>query len=285
MRFDVNVSVSATNELGTRTETKNLNSFRSVEKAVEYEIARQTEVLKSGGKVEQETRGWDDDKQATFSQRSKEDAHDYRYFPDPDLPPIVISRNTIDESKASMPSLPPQIREKFSSIGLEFRMAEGLLDTPEIAHCIEYVLEAHDQKTAKTVANWYGGEIARLLSSDKVTVAQAVESAPRLIDLVGMIDGGMLSSTAAKELIEPLLLSDTPTAKLAEEHNLLQVSDVAELEMIVQEILSNNQKAVEDIRAGEVKAIGFIVGQTMKASGGKANPSVVQGIITKILGV
>jgi aspartyl-tRNA(Asn)/glutamyl-tRNA(Gln) amidotransferase subunit B len=286
MRFDVNVSVSKTGELGTRTETKNLNSFRSVEKAVEYEISRQIEELEAGRPIIQETRGWDDDKQTTFSQRSKEDAHDYRYFPDPDLPPVTIKEETVDAIRQTMPTMPSELRSKIAKLGVDFRAAEALMDTPEIASTIDHVIDAHDAKTAKMVTNWYSGEITRLISEEKITTDQAVLGVSRLVRLVSLVDGGKLSSTGAKELLAELLLSsDKDPEELAGERNLIQVSDEGELEMIVQQILSENPKATQDIKDGELKAIGFIVGQTMKASGGKANPGVVSEIIKKITGV
>ncbi len=283
MRFDVNVSVSDTDELGTRTETKNLNSFKSVEKAVEYETARQIEELEAGRKIIQETRGWDDTKQKTFSQRSKEDAHDYRYFPDPDLPPVRIVQSTVDAIASTMPTTPSELRAQFTALGLDYRQAEALLEEPEVASELSRIIDAHDAKTAKTVANWLSGEIARLVGENKLTYEKALENIVRLIELSAMVDGGLLSSTAAKELLEELLKGNQTAQGLAESRNLMQVSDSAELEIIIRQVLSENQKASDEVKAGELKVIGFLVGQVMKASAGKANPGVVQEMIKKIL--
>lgn len=285
MRFDVNVSVSKTTALGTRTETKNLNSFRSVERAVEYEIDRQITELEAGRSITQETRGWDDQAQATFSQRSKEDAHDYRYFPDPDIPPVIIDKQSVASEQALLPVMPNVLRQQFSSLGIDYRASEALIDEPAIAWEINRLIDAHDQKTVKTIVNWYAGEIARLISVGEVTVDQAVSASSKFVELVAMIDGGGLSSSAAKELIKELILTDIGPEALARDKDLLQVSDSSELEMIVQQVLSDNQKAADDVRGGEMKAIGFLVGQVMKASAGKANPGVVTEIIKNLLKV
>ena len=170
MRFDVNVSVSDNlDKLGTRSETKNLNSFKSVEKAVEFEIERQIELLEKGLVITQETRGWDEAKQKTTSQRSKEDAHDYRYFPEPDIPPLIIDKQTVVQIAESMPLLPAVLREKFAEIGLDFAQVNAILDEPIVAEAVRYINEAHDSKTAKTIANWCLGEIQKLVIDNKTS--------------------------------------------------------------------------------------------------------------------
>jgi aspartyl-tRNA(Asn)/glutamyl-tRNA(Gln) amidotransferase subunit B len=285
MRFDVNVSVSSSEELGTRTETKNLNSFKSVEKAVEYEAARQIKELKAGNAITQETRGWDESKQATFSQRSKEDAHDYRYFPDPDIPPLVIDQSTVEAVASNMPTMPGVLRKNFSDLGLDFRQAEALLEEPAIAVELNRLIDAHDQKTAKNVANWLSGEIARLVSEQKIGYDDVLSRTNRLVELSAMVDGQLLSSSAAKDILCPLIMGSISAQELAAEMNLLQVSDTSELEMIIQQVLSENQKAADEVKSGQIKVVGFLVGQVMKASGGKANPGVVQTMIMNILGV
>jgi len=285
MRFDVNVSVSSTSELGTRTETKNLNSFRSVEKAVEYEIERQINELEKGNTIIQETRGWDDAKQITVSQRSKEDAHDYRYFPDPDIPPVIIEEETVQAIASSMPTMPSELRAKFADLGLDYRQAEALLEEPIVALELRRLMDAHDAKTTKMIANWISGELTRLVADGSLTYDRIIERTSALVELAGMVDGAQLSSTAAKDLLQEIVTSGDSALSIATDKNMLQVSDSAELEMIVQEVISNNQKVAEDIKAGELKAIGYLVGQVMKNSGGKANPGVVQELIKKILGV
>ncbi|MEK7472131.1 MAG: Asp-tRNA(Asn)/Glu-tRNA(Gln) amidotransferase subunit GatB, partial [Patescibacteria group bacterium] len=284
MRFDVNVSVCEDpSRLGTRSETKNLNSFRSVEKAVEYEIKRQTELLEKGEKVVQETRGWDDTKQKTFSQRSKEDAHDYRYFPDPDIPPVEISPETIESAKLDMPTLPSDLRLEFAKAGLIHSQVETLLDAPEAAEIMRLVVAGHDQKTARTIGNWLTGEILRLVTDDTLSWDKVSVSIDKLVKLASMVDGGILSSSAAKSVMIEMLINDKNPEEIAKSKNLLQVSDESELMGVIEQVLSENAKASEDVRAGEEKAIGFLVGQVMKQSGGQANPSVVAELIKKQL--
>lgn len=285
MRFDVNVSVSATDELGTRTETKNLNSFRSVEKAVEFEISRQTALLERGEQIIQETRGWDDDKQQTFSQRTKEEAHDYRYFPDPDLPPIVLDEKIITRIQAEMPEMPERLRESFTQLNLDNSQVNVLLEEPVTASFIRSVIDAHGVKAARTIANWITGEITKQVSENTYTWEQVIDHSAQLITLTSMLDSGELSSTAAKEVLNEVLVHGGDPRKIAEEKNLIQESDEGALVMVVQQVLSENQKAADDIRNGELKAIGFLVGQVMKATAGKANPGVVQSLIKKQLGV
>lgn len=285
MRFDVNVSVSKTDELGTRTETKNLNSFRSVEKAVEYEIARQTKVLKDGGEIIQETRGWDDAKLKTFSQRTKEDAHDYRYFPDPDLPPIQLSEKFVTTIEASMPPMPDVLRKAFAELNLDSSQAETLLEEPAVALFIHAIKDAHDTNTARTIAHWFTGELQRQVGEGVMTWNQILDRQSQLVRLSSMVSGGLLSSSAAKEVLVEAVVSGADPEKVAEQKGLIQESDEASLILIVEQVLAENQKAAEDVRNGEVKAIGFLVGQVMKASQGKANPGIVGAIIKKILGV
>ncbi len=284
MRFDVNVSISDDpTKLGTRSETKNLNSFRSVEKAVEYEIKRQTELLEKGEKVVQETRGWDDAKQKTFSQRSKEDAHDYRYFPDPDIPPVVISPEEIEAVRGDMPVMPGELRKEFAEIGLERSQVETLLDAPEAAEAMHFILTAHDAKTARTIGNWLTGEIQRLVAAAELNWKQVILATDKLVKLAAMQDGGLLSSSAAKGIIKQVINDNSDPEEIAKESNLLQLSDESELMTIIEQVINDNQTAADDVRKGEVKAIGFLVGQVMRHSGGKANPSVVAELVKKQL--
>jgi len=284
MRFDVNVSICEDpSRLGTRSETKNLNSFRSVEKAVEYEIKRQTELLEKGEKVVQETRGWDDAKQKTFSQRSKEDAHDYRYFPEPDIPPVEIAPETIESIRNEMPSLPSGLREEFAKAGLAQSQIETLLDAPEAAEIMRLIVAGHDQKTARTIGNWLTGELQRLVAAEELSWVKVADSINRLVKLASMIDDGSLSSSAAKTVIVEMIMKGTDPEDIAKSSNLLQVSDESELVGIIEQVISNNSKAADDVKRGEVKAIGFLVGQVMRLSSGQANPSVVAELIRKQL--
>lgn len=285
MRFDVNVSVSKTDELGTRTETKNLNSFRSVFGAVEYEIKRQIEQLEDGKEIIQETRGWDDSSNKTFSQRTKEDAHDYRYFPDPDLPPIVLDDKFITRIEADMPDMPEVLRGEFAKLNLDTSQIDVLLDDPELALFVRGLADAHDSKTARTIANWLTGEVKRWVYDSEIEWLHVYDKKEQLTKLVSLVDEGTLSSTAAKEVLLEVLQTGSDPKDIAETKNLIQENDEGALILIVEQVLSINQKAAEDVRAGEMKAIGFLVGQVMKQSQGKANPATVQQIIKKILGV
>lgn len=285
MRFDVNVSVSKTDALGIRTETKNLNSFRSIEKAIEYEIKRQIEVLESGKEVVQETRGWDDAKQKTFSQRTKEDAHDYRYFPDPDLPPIVLDDKFITRIEAEMPQLPTTLRSAFEGLGVDTSQVDVLLEEPAVAGFVQGIIDANDKKTARTIAHWLTGEVQRKVADGELAWENVLDKSAQLTDLVSLVDGGQLSSTAAKEVLLEVLKTGGQPKQIAEDRNLIQESDEGALIMLVQQVLSENPKAAEDVKNGEMKAIGFLVGQIMKASQGKANPGIVQQLIKKQLGV
>lgn len=283
MRFDVNVSVSKTNDWGTRTETKNLNSFRSVEKAVEYEINRQIDELEKGNEIIQETRGWDDAKQATFSQRGKEDAHDYRYFPDPDLPPVVLSDDYIDDIKAHMPMMPDDYRAIFKEMGLEKAIIEDIIAVPETAQAVGRVYEAAGASHAKRVAFWLLQPQTE--DNEEGQETESIDVDRQLIKLSQMVEENKLSSTAAKEVLAEILKNGNDPAEIAEAKNLLQVSDEGAISEIVAQVIADNPKAAEDVKNGEMKAIGFLTGQVMKQSQGKANPALAQQLIKKQLGI
>lgn len=283
MRFDVNLSVApkGSKELGTRTETKNLNSFRSVEKAAEYEFKRQVALLEKGERIVQETRGWDDAKGKTNSQRSKEDAQDYRYMPDPDIPPIVLSDAKIAEIQTDLPKLPPEYRAEWGDLGVDKSVVNGILANQHYAELVSAVLGSGGQAAAKRVANW----IASNLNVDETTDETKNADVADLLALCEMTDKAEITSNAASELFNELMNGATDPRKLAEESNLLQVSDEGEVAAIVDEVLADpaSQKAVEDIKAGNDKAIGFLVGQIMKKSQGKANPGMAQKLIRERL--
>jgi aspartyl-tRNA(Asn)/glutamyl-tRNA(Gln) amidotransferase subunit B len=271
MRFDVNVSVSKDpNKAGTRTETKNLNSFKSVEASVNYEIERQIELLEKGGKIVQETRGWDEAKQKTTSQRSKEEAQDYRYMPEPDVPPVELDDEYINKVRSNLNESPASIREKLSNLNIDKKVVEDVLDRDDL---VPRVLDA----VSKTSA-----ENARRIIFDLLEIPDLDVSAADHIKVAEMVNAKQLSSTAAKET-----LIDISTGKSLEDatKSRLQVSDEGEIDKIVAEVLAENEKAAEDVKKGEMKAIGFLVGQVMKKSQGKANPSLAQSLIKKQLGV
>jgi aspartyl-tRNA(Asn)/glutamyl-tRNA(Gln) amidotransferase subunit B len=285
MRFDVNISIApkGSEKLGTRAEVKNLNSFRSVEKAAEYEFRRQVELLERGEKVVQETRGWDDAKLKTNSQRSKEDAQDYRYMPDADIPPIILSDAEIAEIQASVPTLPPVYREKWTVLGLDKSVTESLLSKQEFAKVVTDIQEKAGDEVAKRVAHWFSSA----LSHDEEGPSTPVEafSPDGFIELAQMVGKNELSSTAAKEVFNELLVSEKSAREIAESKNLLQVSDESAIAAIVDEVLADpaSARSIADIKEGKDKAIGFLVGQVMKKSQGKANPALAQKLIRERL--
>lgn len=286
MRFDVNVSVAkkGATELGTRAEVKNLNSFRSVEKAAEYEFRRQVERIESGEKIVQETRGWDEVKQITNSQRSKEDAQDYRYMPDADIPPIVLTSDEIAKIQSFVPMLPPEFREKWLTLELDRSVIDSLLSTREYAMLVTDIQEKAGNAIAKRVAHWLAS--ARSTEDESEVSTETVILLPDgFIELATMVEKSELSSTAAKEIfLELLTSSDSPRA-IAERKNLLQVSDESFIVSIVEEVLADpaNERSIADIKEGKDKAISFLVGQVMKKSQGKANPALAQKLIRERL--
>jgi aspartyl-tRNA(Asn)/glutamyl-tRNA(Gln) amidotransferase subunit B len=290
MRFDVNISVApkGSSELGKRAEVKNLNSFKSVERAADYEFRRQVELIESGERVVQETRGWDDAKQKTSSQRSKEDAQDYRYMPDADIPPIILSDEEIAKIQSEMPRLPGEWRNILSKLGLEHLQIETLLDAENeyrgqiaILEMIESVID--DKKKAKFIANWNVNNLVPLLRSGDIHHIGTVDYLELEAKIYDLSSQDKLSSTNAKQLFKDLVdVGELPDVeKYAEEKGYIQVSDESVITAIVDEVLSDpaSAKAVDDIRSGNEKVIGFLVGQIMKKSGGKANPSLAQKLI------
>jgi len=280
MRFDVNVSVSQTKEMGTRSETKNLNSFRSVEKAVDYEINRQIERLEKGQRIVQETRGWDDARAKTLPQRSKENADDYRYMPDPDLPPIVLDDQYINKIKAEMPDLPDDYRHKFQFMDIDNKVIEDIIVAPDTTKLVARILAKTDAKHARRIAFWMLQP-----ASDETTEEPTTQSVndDQLIKLSRLVAANKLSSTAAKEVLAEMLKTSGDPEKIATNKNLLQVSDEAAIAKIVLQVIKENAQAAKDVKNGETRAIGFLVGQVMKLSKGQANPSLAQTLIKRQL--
>lgn len=285
MRFDINVSLSKDSSLGTRTEIKNLNSFRSVEKAAEYEIKRQIELLNKGTAIAQETRGWDDDKQRTFSQRSKEDAHDYRYFPEPDVPPIILTDKMIENVKSSMPVSVASIRDKFTSLMIEDSAIDTILSEMKVGEFMVNIVDKYDAKTSKKIANWLSSDVQGFVANRDFSWGQIELNEKSLVELAGLVDQNKISSTSAKAILKNMLESHESPLEIAEKLQLLQVSSSDDLLPVVQKVLSDNPKAVDELKAGEDKVIGFLVGQIMKLSEGKANPEVSKELIRKELGL
>ncbi|HSX24244.1 MAG TPA: Asp-tRNA(Asn)/Glu-tRNA(Gln) amidotransferase subunit GatB, partial [Candidatus Saccharimonadales bacterium] len=286
MRFDVNVSLSKTDVLGTRTETKNLNSFKSVEKAVEYEIKRQTGLLTKGEMIVQETRGWDDAKQKTFSQRGKEEAHDYRYMPDPDIPPVEITREFVKTIKDSMPPLPGTLRARLQSLQLDSSAVETLVEEMPAGKLIFGLLESNEPPAiVKKVANWLVTDVQAVLTEAENSWEQLRLVPAHLVELARLAQDNKISSTGAKTVLLEMLKTGKPPLQIAETKNVLQVSDESQIAAIVTRVLADNPQAANDVKDGEQKAIGFLVGQVMKESKGKANPTLAQKLLRKQLGL
>jgi aspartyl-tRNA(Asn)/glutamyl-tRNA(Gln) amidotransferase subunit B len=281
MRFDVNISIApkGATELGKRAEVKNLNSFKSVERAAEYEFKRQVELVEKGESIVQETRGWNDATQKTTSQRSKEDAQDYRYMPDADIPPIVLGDEEIEQIQATVPALPSFYRETWKPLNLDSTVVNALLASKELAIGIQTIYEQGGESAARRCAQWFVSAVDS--EEDQASTRTIGEHPERFIELAKMVDGDELSSTAAKSIFNELLTTDKDTRIIATEKNLLQVSDEGEISAIVDEVLADpsSAQAVADLKAGNEKVIGFLVGQIMKKSQGKANPALAQKLI------
>jgi aspartyl-tRNA(Asn)/glutamyl-tRNA(Gln) amidotransferase subunit B len=282
-RCDANISVRPLGqaEFGTRCEIKNLNSFRFLERAIEFEIRRQIELIEDGGKVVQETRLYDPDKDETRSMRSKEDAHDYRYFPDPDLPPLIITEEQISLVRSKMPELPVAMCERFETqYGLSSYDAVALTSSKESAAFFESAVKVAGSAAAKPVANWLMGELAASLNRDSIEMAQCPISPVQLGALVARIHDGTLSSKTAKEVFGILWSKEMAEVDaIIEARGLKQVSDSGAIEKIIEEVLLANVKSVEEFRSGKEKAFNALVGQVMKASKGKANPAQVNELL------
>ena len=284
-RCDANISmrpVGAT-EYGTKAEVKNMNSFRSVFRALEYEIRRQTEVLGRGERVVQETRGWVDDRGITVSQRSKEQAHDYRYFPEPDLPPVFVARDWVTEIQGRLPELPDARRDRFvSQYGLTPYLAAQLTATRDVADFFERTVELSPD--ARIVGNWVQTELFRLQKESGDEEATATLPRPEhLAELIRLVDAGTISQTAGKQVFEELYRTGDAPSAIVERLGLTQMSDTGELDAVVAEVIAANERPVTDYRAGKTSAIGRLVGEVMKATRGRANPAVVTELLKKQL--
>ena len=278
LRCDANVSVRRPGaELGTRAEIKNLNSIRFLREAIEFEGRRQVEIIESGGEIEQETRLFDPDRGETRAMRTKEDAHDYRYFPDPDLLPLELDEDFIEEIRAAMPELPEARRRRFvEALGLSDYDAELL--TAERARA-DYFEAAADGRDAKQVANWVAGDLLGRLNREGLEIEAAPIPAADLGALIDLVADGTLSGRMGREVFEAMWDTGRPAAAIVEERGLRQISDTGALEGLVDELLAREADKAAAYRAGRTKLLGFFVGQVMKATGGKANPKVVNEIL------
>ena len=276
LRADVNVSIRRKGEtkLGTRTEMKNMNSFRSIVRGIEYEINRQVEVLDNGGVIEQETLRWDDALGKTFSMRDKEDAQDYRYFPDPDLVAIRLSDEYIEEIRRNLPELPESRRKRYIE---EFKLPEYdarmITASKHLSNMFEKAVEICNNP--KSVGNWIMSDIARILNEKELEPSEIPFTAEELGELVVLIDKGTISSAIAKKVLDELFVNPKSPQKIVEEKGWVQISDEGVIKEVVLKVLENNQQSVADFKAGKDKALGFLVGQAMKETKGKANPQML----------
>jgi aspartyl-tRNA(Asn)/glutamyl-tRNA(Gln) amidotransferase subunit B len=284
LRCDANVSVRRRGEtkLGTKTEVKNVNSFRNVARAIEHEIERQTAILESGGRVLQETRSFNADTGTTKLMRSKEEAHDYRYFPEPDLPPLVVSPERIAEIRAGLAELPWRRRARFASrYGLPAADAQVLTGSRELADYYEAAVAALPGNP-KAIANWVQGEVLRDVKERRVDFGETIAPG-RLAALVGMVEAGKISNSAAKEVFAAVTSSGEDPAAAVERLGLAQVSDISQIERWIEEVLEQSSTQVAQYRAGKSQVMGFLVGQVMKRSGGRAEPKTVQQLMRQAL--
>ena len=284
LRCDANISVRPKGqlELGTRTEVKNMNSFRNVERAIEFEINRQIELIEEGGKVTQQTLLWNADLNEDFPMRGKEESHDYRYFPDPDLVPVVVSSEWRSSLNNRLPELPKTRRERFVS---EFKIPEYdakiLTSEKELANYFEETIK--ETKNYKSASNWIMGDVLKVIKDEKIPIAEIKLSAKNLGKLINLIDQNVISGKIAKEVFPEMFMSDSDPETIVKEKGLAQITDSLEIEKAVDEIIANNLKQVEEFKSGKEKVFGFFVGQVMRATKGKANPQIVNDILTKKL--
>lgn len=285
LRCDANVSVRKKGDpvLGTRTETKNLNSFKAVVRAIEYETSRQIEVIENGGRVIQETRLWDEEQGVTRPMRSKEEAMDYRYFPEPDLPKVIISDERLEKVKKEMPEFADEKAKRFvEEYKLNEKEAATLAGEPELAEYYETMVKESGEP--KLSANWMLTEVLRVLKEKNIGIEKFSVSSGNIAKLITLIKTNVISSKIAKEVFELLLSEDKDPEIIVKEKGLIQITDNSEIEKIVEQVLEENQQSVEDYKAGKSNALKYLVGQAMRLSKGKANPQMINELILKKLG-
>lgn len=284
IRCDINVSVHKPGEpFGTRVEMKNVNTFSGAVRAIEYEAARQIAVLEAGGTISQETRRWDDLKGENVLLRSKEDAQDYRYFPEPDLLTIVLDQAKLQEIQASIPELPNKKKVRYiREMGLPEADAVLLVETKEKSDFFEAILAASPVK-AKNAANWVLGDISRLMNEQNQSIDALGLEPAKIAAIISLIEANKISSSAGKQVFDEMLKTGKSPEEIVREKGLEQVSDASALQSIVDEVLTKNQKSVNDYKNGKTNALGFLVGQCMKASKGKGNPALMKELLMKYL--
>ena len=283
MRCDANISImpKGSKEFGTRAEIKNVNSFKALQRAIEYEIDRQIELVEDGEEVVQETRLWDDNAGETRSMRGKEDAHDYRYFPEPDLMPLSISREWVEEIRNSMPELPSQKRQRYMDLGLSEYDASVIVEQMQSALFFDKVLELGGN--AKIAVNFMMGEIAAYLKENHIEINETKLTPENLAELVGLIEKDTISNNIGKQILIEMIEEGTKASDIVEKKGLSQITDVDAIRKMVEEVVNNNPNQVEQYKSGKTNILGFFVGQIMKATKGRANPKTVNEILLELL--
>lgn len=284
MRCDANISImpKGSKEFGTRAEIKNVNSFSALQRAIEYEIERQIEIVEEGGQVVQETRLWDDNSRETRSMRGKEDAHDYRYFPEPDLMPLEISREWVQRIKDSMPELPAQKRARYQGLGLSEYDANVIVEQMGLALFFDKVLELG--ATPKIAVNFIMGEIAAYLKEDHIEITDTKLTPENLAELISLIEKGTISNNIGKQIIIEMMKDGTKASAIVENKGLSQITDEGAIKEIVQKIVDANPAQVQAYKNGKTNLLGFFVGQVMKETKGRANPKTVNELLREIIG-
>lgn len=284
LRCDVNLSVRprGQKEFGTRTETKNLNSFKAIHNSIEFEIKRQIEEVENGGKIYQETRRWDDAKGIGYAMRTKEDAHDYRYFPEPDLAPIILSEEYIQNLKDNLPEMPHIKKERYMK---DFDLPEYDADILTSSIKTAKFFEAANDicNNPKAVSNWIMGDFTRMLNEKEIEIDESKVTAQNLAELISLIDKGTISSKIAKQVFEDMFETGENAKDIVEKKGLVQMSDEGAIKEIVQKVVDANPQSIADYKAGKDRAIGFLVGQIMKETKGKANPQIVNKLLLEII--
>ena len=283
MRCDANISVmpKGSTVFGTRAEIKNVNSFKALQRAIEYEIDRQTELIEEGGEVIQETRLWDDNEGVTKSMRGKEDAHDYRYFPEPDLMPLVISREWVEEIRETLPELPSQKRARYVSLGLSEYDSAVIVEQMNSALFFDKVLEF--KADAKLTVNFMTGPVAAYLKENHIEITDTKLTPDNMAELLMMIEKGTISNNIGKQIIIDMMKDGTSASEIVEKRGLAQISDTSVIRKTVEDAVNNNPAQVTQYKAGKTNLFGFFVGQVMKATKGKANPQMVNDILHELL--
>jgi aspartyl-tRNA(Asn)/glutamyl-tRNA(Gln) amidotransferase subunit B len=288
-RCDANISLRpwGAAAFGSKVEVKNMNSFRAVHDALLFEENRQAGILRAGGAIPQETRGWVDERAETVAQRSKEFAHDYRYFPEPDLPPLTFSRERVEALRARLPELPEARKHRLLALGLTAYEATSLTEARERADYFEEVMasvHAEPARAAKVAANWVLGEVGRWTNASGRGIADLPVKPAQLGDLIGMVESGAITANVAKEVFDQMADTGKSAQEIVEAVGLAQISGVDEIAVVVRQVISANEKAVADYRAGKDTAVKFLIGQVMRETGRRANPQVVEGLIATELG-